>query len=227
MRFRRPAVRRQRNLRGQARRSIPYHRLNGAGKTAVFNCVGGFYKPTAGEIVMDGKPITGMPATKVARHGLVRTFQNVRLFKQLTVLENLLVAQHTQVEARLLPGLLKLKSTGRPKLGADASGPMAGLHGFARIRQPRGGQPGVRPPAPPGDRALHDHQAAPARCSTSLAAGLNPQGKARPAVADRSVAARVRRRGAADRARHEPDHGNIRPHPCHGTRQAHHDRHPR
>lgn len=83
---------------------------NGAGKTTVFNCVGGFYKPTAGEIVMDGKPITGMPSHKVARHGLVRTFQNVRLFKQLTVLENLLVAQHTQVEARLPPGLLKLKS---------------------------------------------------------------------------------------------------------------------
>lgn len=83
---------------------------NGAGKTTVFNCVGGFYAPTAGEIIMDGKPITGLPSHKVARHGLVRTFQNVRLFKQLTVLENLLVAQHTQVEARLLPGLLKLKS---------------------------------------------------------------------------------------------------------------------
>ena len=55
---------------------------------------------------MDGKAITGLPSHKVARHGLVRTFQNVRLFKQLTVLENLLVAQHTQVEARLLPGLL-------------------------------------------------------------------------------------------------------------------------
>ena len=83
---------------------------NGAGKTTVFNCVGGFYAPTAGEILMDGKAITGLPSHKVARHGLVRTFQNVRLFKQLTVLENLLVAQHTQVEARLLPGLLKLKS---------------------------------------------------------------------------------------------------------------------
>jgi len=82
---------------------------NGAGKTTVFNCVGGFYAPTAGEIVMDGKPITGLASHKVARHGLVRTFQNVRLFKQLTVLENLLVAQHTQVESRLLPGLLKTK----------------------------------------------------------------------------------------------------------------------
>ncbi|WP_447919922.1 high-affinity branched-chain amino acid ABC transporter ATP-binding protein LivG [Achromobacter aegrifaciens] len=83
---------------------------NGAGKTTVFNCVGGFYAPTAGDITMDGQAITGLPSHKVARHGLVRTFQNVRLFKQLTVLENLLVAQHTQVESRLLPGLLKLKS---------------------------------------------------------------------------------------------------------------------
>lgn len=81
---------------------------NGAGKTTVFNCVGGFYKPSAGEIEMDGKSINGLPSHMVARHGLVRTFQNVRLFKQLTVLENLLVAQHTQVENRLLPGLLKL-----------------------------------------------------------------------------------------------------------------------
>ena len=83
---------------------------NGAGKTTVFNCVGGFYAPTAGDILMDGKSITGLPSHKVARHGLVRPFQNVRLFKQLTVLENLLVAQHTQVESRLLPGLLKTKS---------------------------------------------------------------------------------------------------------------------
>jgi len=83
---------------------------NGAGKTTVFNCVGGFYVPSEGEIEMDGTSITGLPSHRVAQHGLVRTFQNVRLFKQLTVLENLLVAQHTQVETRLVPGLLKLKS---------------------------------------------------------------------------------------------------------------------
>jgi len=81
---------------------------NGAGKTTVFNCVGGFYKPSSGVVEMDGQRISGLPSHMVARHGLVRTFQNVRLFKQLTVLENLLVAQHTQVENRLLPGLLKL-----------------------------------------------------------------------------------------------------------------------
>src|SRR5690606_32285045 len=79
---------------------------NGAGKTTVFNCVGGFYRPSAGRILMEGKPIGGMPSHKVARHGLVRTFQNVRLYKQVTVLENLLVAQHRQVDARLWSGLL-------------------------------------------------------------------------------------------------------------------------
>ncbi|RMX06334.1 ABC transporter ATP-binding protein [Corticibacter populi] len=83
---------------------------NGAGKTTVFNCVGGFYRPTSGQVHMDGKDIAGLPSHKVARHGLVRTFQNVRLFKELTVVENLLVAQHTQVESNMLKGLFKLPS---------------------------------------------------------------------------------------------------------------------
>ncbi|MBV4397345.1 high-affinity branched-chain amino acid ABC transporter ATP-binding protein LivG [Advenella alkanexedens] len=83
---------------------------NGAGKTTVFNCVSGFYKPTAGSITLNGKAIAGYPSHKVAQHGLVRTFQNVRLFKHLTVLENLLVAQHTQIKSSLLPGLLNLPS---------------------------------------------------------------------------------------------------------------------
>jgi branched-chain amino acid transport system ATP-binding protein len=83
---------------------------NGAGKTTVFNCVGGFYKPTTGSITMDGKPINGLSSHKVARMGLVRTFQNVRLFKSLTVLENLLVAQHMHIQTGLLQGLLKVPS---------------------------------------------------------------------------------------------------------------------
>jgi branched-chain amino acid transport system ATP-binding protein len=78
---------------------------NGAGKTTVFNCVGGFYKPTAGDVTLDGHAIAGLPSHQVARKGLVRTFQNIRLFRQLTVVENLLVAQHRQVKAGLLHGL--------------------------------------------------------------------------------------------------------------------------
>lgn len=91
---------------------------NGAGKTTVFNCVGGFYKPTAGSVIMDGKKINGLPSHKVARHGLVRTFQNVRLFKQLTVLENLLVAQHAHIQTGLLQGLFKVPSFRKSELEA-------------------------------------------------------------------------------------------------------------
>lgn len=93
---------------------------NGAGKTTVFNCVGGFYRPTMGHIAMEGKPIAGMPSHKVARHGLVRTFQNVRLFKDLTVLENLLVAQHLQVDTRLWSGLLATRHYRRSEAQALA-----------------------------------------------------------------------------------------------------------
>ncbi|ALX15204.1 ABC transporter ATP-binding protein [Burkholderia cepacia JBK9] len=78
---------------------------NGAGKTTVFNCVGGFYKPTGGDVVLDGHAIGGLPSHKIALKGLVRTFQNIRLFKSLTVVENLLVAQHRKVKAGLLHGL--------------------------------------------------------------------------------------------------------------------------
>ncbi|HET7836529.1 MAG TPA: high-affinity branched-chain amino acid ABC transporter ATP-binding protein LivG [Variovorax sp.] len=78
---------------------------NGAGKTTVFNCVSGFYRPTGGCIALDAEAITGLPSHRIAQRGLVRTFQNIRLFKSLSVLENLLVAQHQQVQAGLWPGL--------------------------------------------------------------------------------------------------------------------------
>ena len=91
---------------------------NGAGKTTVFNCISGFYQPTGGAIVVDDTAIGGMPSHMVARHGLVRTFQNIRLFKTMTVLENLLVAQHTQLSTGLLPGLLKLPSYRRSERAA-------------------------------------------------------------------------------------------------------------
>ena len=81
---------------------------NGAGKTTVFNCVSGFYRPSSGEIRLGGQSIAGTPSHRVARLGLVRTFQNVRLFKAMTAVENLLVAQHTRVETNLAWGLLKL-----------------------------------------------------------------------------------------------------------------------
>jgi branched-chain amino acid transport system ATP-binding protein len=150
---------------------------NGAGKTTVFNCVGGFYRPTEGDIVMDGHGITGLSSHMVARHGLVRTFQNVRLFKQLTVLENLLVAQHTQVETRLLPGLLKLKSYRQAE--ADALSRAAHWLDFMGLRQYANREA--------GNLAYgHQRRLEIARCMITKprllmldepAAGLNPQEK--------------------------------------------------
>ena len=80
---------------------------NGAGKTTVFNCVGGFYRPTTGTVTLDGQPLHKLSSHQVAQCGLVRTFQNVRLFKTMTVVENLLISQHVQLETRLLSGLFK------------------------------------------------------------------------------------------------------------------------
>jgi branched-chain amino acid transport system ATP-binding protein len=83
---------------------------NGAGKTTVFNCLTGFYKPTSGSICLDGMQIMGLPGHKIARQGVVRTFQNVRLFKDMTAVENLLVAQHRHLNTNFFAGLLKTQA---------------------------------------------------------------------------------------------------------------------
>jgi branched-chain amino acid transport system ATP-binding protein len=80
---------------------------NGAGKTTVFNCLTGFYQPTGGSITLKGEAIHHLPGHRIARKGVVRTFQNVRLFKYMTAVENLLVAQHRHLNTNFLGGLLK------------------------------------------------------------------------------------------------------------------------
>lgn len=67
---------------------------NGAGKTTAFNLVTGIYKPTSGTITLNGKSISGLTPDKVLRRGIARTFQNIRLFNNMSVLENVLVGQH-------------------------------------------------------------------------------------------------------------------------------------
>lgn len=108
---------------------------NGAGKTTVFNCLTGFYKPTGGTVRFKGQAIQNLPGFRIARKGLVRTFQNVRLFKNMTVLENLLVAQHRHLNTSLLAGLLKTpgfrKSEQRAMEQAESWLEKAGLLEFA------------------------------------------------------------------------------------------------
>jgi len=80
---------------------------NGAGKTTVFNCLSGFYRPSSGSIRLAGEAVEHLTSHQIARKGLLRTFQNVRLFKQMTAFENLLVAQHRSLNSGFLSGLFK------------------------------------------------------------------------------------------------------------------------
>jgi len=75
---------------------------NGAGKTTVFNLITGIYRPSAGEILLAGQSLAGLTPDKVLKRGIARTFQNIRLFNNMTVLENVLVGQHTQLKAGIL-----------------------------------------------------------------------------------------------------------------------------
>ncbi len=83
---------------------------NGAGKTTVFNCISGFYSPDTGSISFNQKAIEKKQSHKIAQHGLVRTFQNIRLFSEMTVLENLLVAQHRHLNKGILSGVFNMPS---------------------------------------------------------------------------------------------------------------------
>jgi branched-chain amino acid transport system ATP-binding protein len=86
---------------------------NGAGKTTFFNTITGVYKPTAGAVYFEGQAIAGLPPHKVTALGMARTFQNIRLFHNMTALENVLVAMHSRIRGGVLrsifrtPGLRK------------------------------------------------------------------------------------------------------------------------
>ncbi|GAT34478.1 branched-chain amino acid transport system ATP-binding protein [Terrimicrobium sacchariphilum] len=86
---------------------------NGAGKTTLFNLITGIYKPTAGEIVFAGERLDGMRPSRIALKGIGRTFQNIRLFKQLTVLENVRIAYDSQLHYSPLEALITLPRMGR------------------------------------------------------------------------------------------------------------------
>lgn len=85
---------------------------NGAGKTTVFNMITGHYKPTRGRIWFDGQEITALPPNRITALGVARTFQNIRLFKGMSVLENVLVAYHVRLKSSLWSALFRLPAYG-------------------------------------------------------------------------------------------------------------------
>lgn len=81
---------------------------NGAGKTTLFNLLTGVYEPSEGTVSLDGKILNGMPTYKIAAAGLSRTFQNIRLFKNLSVLDNVLIAMGTRKKSKILSSFFRL-----------------------------------------------------------------------------------------------------------------------
>jgi len=80
---------------------------NGAGKTTFFNCVTGFYTPEEGEILLNGRNITGLSPDRVTHLGISRTYQNIRLFKNMTAVENILVGMQPHLKSGLFGGIFR------------------------------------------------------------------------------------------------------------------------
>jgi len=83
---------------------------NGAGKTTFFNCVTGFYRHEEGTILFEGEPVDGMATDRITRLGIARTYQNIRLFQNMTVIENVLVGQHQHLHTGLFGAIFRTQS---------------------------------------------------------------------------------------------------------------------
>jgi branched-chain amino acid transport system ATP-binding protein len=86
---------------------------NGAGKTTFFNCVTGFYTPEEGDILFKGRSIAGLSPDKIAGRGMSRTYQNIRLFHGMTVIENVLVGMHPRLSGNFVASVLGLPGVRR------------------------------------------------------------------------------------------------------------------
>lgn len=84
---------------------------NGAGKTTFFNCITGFYVPEEGDITFDGKSITGVRPDLITASGIARTFQNIRLFSNMTAKENVMVGEHARMKANMAGAIFRTRGT--------------------------------------------------------------------------------------------------------------------
>ena len=91
---------------------------NGAGKTTVFNLITGIYRATSGDVRLEGRSLVGLSPDQVVKRGITRTFQNIRLFNNMTVLENVLVGLHTQLKANVLGSLFHTPAVLREEIDA-------------------------------------------------------------------------------------------------------------
>ena len=92
---------------------------NGAGKTTIFNLLTGVYQPTRGSVLVNGIDIKAMPVHKVNKLGIARTFQNIRLFTDMTALDNVKVGMHNEIKCSFLASLLRLPAYYRAEAAAN------------------------------------------------------------------------------------------------------------
>lgn len=108
---------------------------NGSGKTTLFNLISGIYKPTAGIISFEGKPISGLRSDQVTRAGIARTFQNIRLFADMTVWENMQVGRHCRMKQSVFADMLGSMGKRREeRLAAEKLEELLELFKMSRLR---------------------------------------------------------------------------------------------
>jgi branched-chain amino acid transport system ATP-binding protein len=91
---------------------------NGAGKTTFFNMLTGVYKPTAGRVIFDGEDVGGRPPHQITERGIGRTFQNIRLFREMTAIENVLVGMHARLRGGIVRTILQTRGLRREEAAA-------------------------------------------------------------------------------------------------------------
>jgi branched-chain amino acid transport system ATP-binding protein len=107
---------------------------NGAGKTTFFNMLTGVYKPTAGRITFSGEDVTGKPPHAITQRGVGRTFQNIRLFQNMTALENVLVGMHSRLKGGILGSISRFPGSPVDKEEAEAREKGRQLLAFCELR---------------------------------------------------------------------------------------------
>ena len=141
---------------------------NGAGKTTFFNMLTGVYKPTAGQVLFLGEDVTGKPPHAITARGVGRTFQNIRLFQNMTSLENVMVGMHSRMKANIFNSILRTPSVRREeKRDARARARAARVHRAAQAGTGDRAQPALRRPAPARGRPRARDRSRSCCCSTS------------------------------------------------------------
>ena len=194
---------------------------NGAGKTTVFNLLTNVYQPTRGSILIDGMPTAGKKTYQVNRMGVARTFQNIRLFKELSVIDNIKVGLHESMKYNLPSALIRLPNYWKEeKKCTERAFELLDIFHMADLADVPAGS------LPYGAQRRLEIMRALATSPETAAAGracrrYEPLGDC---GADRDHPphpGRVQHCRAAHRARHEPGHGHLRGH-CGAELRPHH-----